>query len=171
MMESYRAGFVFGVIFALIFFIFFFIFKKKRSNKAEYDERQELVRGRGYKLGFFTFAICNMVILCLSDGDHVEYIDVDAAMIISVLISVVVFAIYCIINDGYFGLVEKPLSSILMLLGIGIMNFAIGFANRSEWVVDGRLKFSIVSPACGIALFVVSAAGLIKLGLNKREEE
>ncbi|MBQ8924481.1 MAG: hypothetical protein IJ053_06765 [Lachnospiraceae bacterium] len=170
-MNMERIGFVVGFLLVLFVCGIFILARKKAIGKGEYDERQELVRGRGYKLGFFTFAICNMVILCLSDGDHVMYIDVDAAMIISVLISTVVFAVYCIINDGYFGLVEKPLSSILVLLGIGIMNFAIGFANRSEWVVDGRLKFPIVSLACGIAMLVVSVTGLIKLGLNKREEE
>ena len=170
-MNMERIGFVVGFLLVLFICGIFILARKKAIGKGEYDERQELVRGRGYKLGFFTFAICNMVILCLSDGDHVMYIDVDAAMIISVLISAVVFAVYCIINDGYFGLVEKTISTILILAGIGIMNFGIALMNKGEWVEDGRLKFPIVSLACGIAMLVVSVAGMIKLRLNKREEE
>ena len=53
MSTSYAAGLAFGIVTALIIFALIWKFSKK-SMKGTFDERQELVRGRGYKYASFT---------------------------------------------------------------------------------------------------------------------
>ena len=53
MSTSYAAGLAFGIVTALIIFAVIWKFSKK-SMKGTFDERQELVRGRGYKYASFT---------------------------------------------------------------------------------------------------------------------
>ena len=53
MSTSYAAGLAFGIVTALIIFALVWKFSRK-SMKGTFDERQELVRGRGYRYACFT---------------------------------------------------------------------------------------------------------------------
>lgn len=168
---DFKVGFVVGFLFVLFFVIILASAKRKKIG-GEYDERQQLVRGKGYKAGFFTMLICNMIILLLSNDDgSMKYINTDVAVMISAFVALIVFAVYCIFNDGYFGVVENPKSSIIGLFLIGVANMIIGFSNSDSWVVDGKLSLGVLNFACGTTLFIVAFAGAIKLAINKREDE
>lgn len=169
---DFKVGFVVGFLFVLFFVIIFSASRMKKKGRGEYDERQQLVRGKGYKAGFFTMLICNMLILLLANDDgSMKYINTDVAVMISAFVALIVFAVYCIFNDGYFGVVENPKSTIIGLFLIGVANMIIGFSNSESWVVDGKLSLGVLNFACGATLFIVSFAGTIKLAINKREDE
>ena len=68
-------------------------------------------------------------------------------------------------------MVENPKSTIIGLFLIGVANMIIGFSNSESWVVDGKLSLGVLNFACGATLFIVSFAGVIKLAINKREDE
>lgn len=55
------------VISAVIaFMIVYLLFAAKRRNK--YDERQTLIRNRGYKYAFITVVVCNLLLLMLVES-------------------------------------------------------------------------------------------------------
>ncbi len=168
---DFATGFAIGFLFVILLVIIVSLNKNKKIG-GEYDERQQIVRCKGYKAGFFTMLILNMIIICLTNDDGcLKYITSDAAVLISVFIALIVFAVYCILNDGYFGVFEKPKSTICLLLLISFINILIGIANYKEWFYDGKLSSGIMNFVCGITLFVISLAGVVKLMLNKREDE
>ena len=53
MNNDYAAGLAVGIIAAIVFFGIIWKFNKNKM-KGNFDERQELVRGRGYKYASFT---------------------------------------------------------------------------------------------------------------------
>ena len=70
MSTSYAMGLAFGIVTALIIFAVVWKFSKK-SMKGTFDERQELVRGRGYKYACFTFLGLLVIDLLIESGDGV----------------------------------------------------------------------------------------------------
>lgn len=57
---------VISIIFiAILIVLFIFIFKQ--SQKPDYDERQELIGGRGYKYGFLTIISLDSIFLILNN--------------------------------------------------------------------------------------------------------
>ena len=170
-MSAYNVGFAVGILLGLILVAIIFAVKKKKRGKGEYDERQELIRCRGYKIAYFTLMICTAFVLCFKAGDGFKYVDTDTAFVISIMISIVVFAIYCIIKDGYFGVFEKPKSVLVELFIIGVANLVIGLVNKEKWFVDGKLSMGSTNIICAVTILIVTLAGMIKLLLVKREDE
>lgn len=171
-MKDVKLGFAVGFFLVLLFYVIILTAFKKTKVKGDYDERQQIVRGKGYKAGFFTLLICNVLIAVLTQDDGtLPYVNADVAVLISAFVAIIVFAVYCIFKDGYFGVVENPKSTLIIFLLIAILNVVIGITNCNKWVVDGKLSMGIMNFACGITMLVVSLAGVIKLLLNKREDE
>lgn len=106
---AYGLGFVFGVIvFSAIILIPMLIgLTKDRKLKRKYDERQEAIRGRGFKGAFYTVIILNTLYSFALVGFEKVPIEPSAMMVLIVIFGVAVYAWYCILNDGYFALNEK----------------------------------------------------------------
>ena len=170
-MSSYRVGFALGILAGLILAAIIFAVKKKKRGKGEYDERQELIRCRGYKIAYYTLMISVALVLALSAGSGIPYIETDVGFVIALMISLVVFAVYCIIKDGYFGIFDKPKSVLIELFLIGLANFIIALVNSEKWVIDGKLSMGSINLICAITMLVVALAGFIKLLIVKREDE
>ncbi len=170
-MSAYNIGFAVGILLGLILVAIIITVKKKKRGKSEYDERQELIRGRGYKIAYFTLMISVGLVLCFSAGSGIPYIETDAAYVIAIMVSLVFFCIYCIIKDGYFGVFEKPKTVLIELFLIGLANFIIALVNSEKWVIDGKLSMGSINLICAITMLVVTLAGFIKLLIVKREDE
>ena len=96
-----------AVVGLLIVVILLRLMKTDGSSKCKFDERQELVRGKGFQYGFFAIMISNAVLLFMKAFEISLFSDLQVAMVLSIVIGISVFACYCIWNDGYFALNEK----------------------------------------------------------------
>lgn len=126
------------IIMAVIIAIVIFGSNTKRKN---YDERQELIRGRGYKYGFIAMIIGSLVIL------YLDLYDVKVSTYVAVLIplyaGVFVISIYDIINHAYFGTNEKHQLSIgVIFLIFGVLD---GYLTWQSWIVNKNLMGNITS--------------------------
>ena len=65
---DFATGFAIGFLFVILLVIIVSLNKNKKIG-GEYDERQQIVRCKGYKAGFFTMLILNMIIICLTNDD------------------------------------------------------------------------------------------------------
>ena len=83
MSTSYAAGLAFGIVTALIIFALVWKFSKK-SMKGTFDERQELVRGRGYKYACFTFLGLLTLDLLIESLDAFETLPVSRTLAMDV---------------------------------------------------------------------------------------
>lgn len=132
MSYSFIMGFLVGlVIVAIVTVILRLALNNEWKIKGEYDERQQLVRGRGYKYSFFTLLLCVGVILTLSTC----YVNMVLFRILSFTacgISICVYATYAIWHDAYFGVNARPKLLLIYSAIIGFGNLLIGLIEINE---------------------------------------
>lgn len=132
------AGIFYFIILVVIIAIVIFESKTKRKN---YDERQELIRGRGYKYGFIAAVIASLVMLYL-DLYNIK-ISTNVTILVPLYAGIFVISIYDIINHAYFGTNEKRQLSVgIIFLIIGVLD---GYLTWQSWIVNKNLMENIPS--------------------------
>ena len=87
---SYGLGFIFGVIIftAIIMIPMLIGITKDKKLKRKYDERQELIRGRGFKYAFYTMVTISMLYAITLIGLGELPIEESAAIVIIVIMGI-----------------------------------------------------------------------------------
>lgn len=166
-------GFGCGILVGLLLVYFLLKWTKKDgTRKCKYDERQELIRGRGFKYGFFTMIICNFLYASVDVIMDRRMIDSYAGMFICILVGMLVHISYCIWNGGYFALNENPKKVLIAFIAIALLNFGIFAMNlaHGEVMQNGMLTFRVANLFCGIMFLAIFAILLAKKMHDKGEE-
>lgn len=147
------------------------VIKKGDGVKSEYDERQELIRGRGFKYGFFTILIANYIYYMLWMAESIRFLSPDIALVITTLLGVCVSACYCIWYDGYFALNEKKGCFIVIAVVGGMINMVLGVWSFASGVAiyNGQLTFRSLNLFCGIMILIIGGVMLLKK-IRKEDE-
>lgn len=174
---QYNSGLSVGVLIGvaigvLVVIIVLTATKKNDTLRSQFDERQELVRGKGFKYGFFTMMSCNGIAAILTLFPNSVPMDTPCMIALSLFAGIVVFACYCIWNDGYFSLNENRKSIMIFLVFVGILNLVIGIRNvlSGDAIQDGRLTFEGLNLMCG-AVFIIIFAVFVAKAIRDRKEE
>lgn len=174
MSMEYLLGILCGAAAGVIFVMLILKWTKKDgSSKCKFDERQQLVRGRGFKYAFFALVICNAVYAAADAAMEEKMIDASVGICAGVVISAVVYACYCIWNEGYFALNESPKRVLIAFVLIALLNFGVfaRSAMKNGIFEDGVLSVSCMNLLCGVMFLVVFATMLLKWIQNKREAD
>lgn len=166
--------FVLGVAAGLILVVILVAAATKGDEvKAKYDERQEIVRGKGFKYAFFAMIIWEIILFTLEPLEIVFPMSLGNASFINVIFGVTVYATYCIWNDGYFALNQKSGLIMTVLIIMGIINLLMGinaFMKGYAWI-NGQLSLRSMNLFCGIMMIIVCATMLLKKFVKDRKEE
>ena len=168
MSTSYAAGLAFGIVTALIIFAVVWKFSKK-SMKGTFDERQELVRGRGYKYASFTMLALLVLDLLLESFGAFETLPVTRmlAIFIMILAGVMVYALYCIKNDSYFGVGTDSRTYRAVMWIVIVCNAVSGFTGLKEGAMeDGKLAFG---PCASLLFCLAFVIIMISIGIKQRK--
>jgi len=168
MSTSYAAGLAFGIVTALIIFALVWKFSKK-TMKGKFDERQELVRGRGYKYASFTLlGLITLDLLAEGLGAFATLpVTRELALFFIILTGVMVYALYCIKNDSYFGVGTDYRTYRAVMWVIVVCNAVSAFSGlRSGAIVVGKLAFGPFS-----ALLFVLAFAIILISLSVKQRK
>lgn len=169
-MAGFLSGFLVSVVLVLILLKWT---RKDRGRKCKYDERQEIVRGRGFKYGFFTMAVCNILYGILDMTIERKVIDTFAAIFICVAAGMLAYIGYCIWNEGYFALNENPKRLMVVFTILALANFGL-FAiqlSHGEVIKNGVLTASSINLWCAIEFFGIFVIMFVKKLHDKREAE
>ena len=157
-------GFSLGfIIVFLVILITRLVSKNKNLDCNEnYDERQQLVRLKAFKYGFFSLLSGQVVIMCinacLADFIIPSYI----LEMLVLFIGLGVFVVYAIMNDAYFYINQKVMSSVLLLVVICLINLICGvmtLINTPDFIDQGA---GIPNILVAILFLVVICALVIK---------
>ncbi len=155
-----RIAVIVGVVLGLLLVVIMLASTKTNNTlKGNYDERQEIVRGKGFKYGFFTILICNVWFALTDTIEILQFAEPAAAMGLSVIVGVLVSACYCIWNDGYFALNENRKALLICFAVLGIVNISLGIINlrTGNGFVNGSLTIRGLNLFCGIMFLIVFA--------------
>lgn len=163
-------GVVIGVVLCVILYA---IAQKDNSLKQNYDERQELLRGRGAKYGLYTMMFMNLALFLLETTGVRLPMSTGLALFFSVLIGGSVWAVYCIWKDAYFALNQKAGVFIGVFLVVGIINLIIGIDAFLDGVAfqNNQLTLRSMNLFCAIMIIVICGALILKKVCKDREEE
>lgn len=171
---EYALGFVVGVVIvsAVLVIMMLFLTSRNKKLKRSYDERQELVRGKGFKYAFYTVIILNMLYAVAEIAYERIPIEASVVMFLVAICGVGVYAWYCILNDGYFAINEKKKETITCLSVIGLLNLVLGISSalHGGFFEDGMLTHDCMNLVCGIFLLLTVIVILIKHYIDKRED-
>lgn len=146
---------------------------KGEAVKAQFDERQELVRGRGFKYAFFGMLFWGVFLFMLEPLEITLPMSLGNASLLSIIIGATIYASYCIWNDGYFALNQRSGLIMAVLTIMGLINLLLGinaFAKGSVWT-DGQLSMSTINLFCGIMMIIVCVTMLLKKFVKDRKDE
>lgn len=168
MSTNYATGLAVGIGAALIIVALVWKFSKK-SLKGTFDERQELVRGRGYKYACFTMlGLLTLDLLIESFGAY-ETLPVTRtlALFFMILAGVMVYALYCIKNDSYFGVGTDSRTYRAVMWVVIVCNAISGFSGLKDGaIVDGKLSFG---PCASLLFCLAFVIIMISLSVKQRK--
>lgn len=179
MSTEYMLGFVLGILIVAVLFAIIFVLASRWTKTdyfgtCKYDERQELVRGRGFKYGFFAVLIYNTV-YGIFDSVFPKRLPVETmtAMFIGILVGVLVHVCYCIWNEGYIALNENPKRLKILFAFIAFFNLIVFVmsALHGEVVVDGVFQNGVLNLGCTIMFLVIFIVMFAKELSDRREND
>lgn len=149
-------GVLFFIILAIVIAIVIFGSKTKKVN---FDERQELIRGRGYKYGFIAMIIGSLIVLYLDLFDI--KVSTNVAAVVPLFTGVFVYSIYDVINHAYFGTNEKRQWSVgIIFLIVGILD---GYLSWQNWKQDNDLMGNITWMLMSLYFLLI---GIVIIGVK-----
>lgn len=140
------------LIFALTIFAAIFFAIKDRQNHQQLDERQLLLRGRGYKYAFWTVLVASLATIMLGGT---------------------VFSCYCIFQDA-FPVKNKRgwvVAWILVFLSLLSSQFAKITSGRVAYINNGMLTDEATGPMILATYLAILVSFLIKVVIDRREED
>lgn len=172
-MDHYHAGVLFGLTAGLLAGLAFimFLFKRKILDMS-FDERQERARGKAFQYAFLTLA-ASAYAYGVSDLALGRWCDVLTGVTLCFSVSVVVFAVTCILKDAYLSLREKPrtIMTFFALLSLVNLGFGVMYHLSPGLVENGVLTFRAVNPIIGSATLVILIVYIVNHLLRPRDEE
>ncbi len=144
-------------------------------TKGKYDERQELIRGRGYKYACFTLLALLLIYMA---GDATGFIAklplTSTALIFTIIMcGTLVYAVYCIVNDAYLSMGTNLRNYTILILMVILLNGASAIMNfKIGAFEDGKLSTGpCMQVVCVIAFAIVLAALFIRKAQTDKEDE
>lgn len=142
----------------------------KRNGRPQYDERQELARGKAFKAAFFILLYYLTVTGILDLVWGIRFGDSFTSSFLGICLAAAVFACSCIRHDAYFSVNDKPRSMVTLFIILTVVNGAIGVINllRYGFMPGGVLTTDSMNLICGAMSLVILIAILLKLAQDRR---
>ena len=146
--------------------------RQARKKNYEYDEMQLKIRAKGYQIGFFTALLLLLALALLSEMKLLTAVTPGFAAFAVLILSVTVFAIYCILHDAFLSVRGKAgnyigiLSIVILLEGF----VAVRYAVRGSLLEEGKLDLSGGAPALMFFCFLAILITLIVKTIRNRKE-
>jgi len=180
-MDAYSLGKATGVVFGLLLGVLIVVVltrfaNKNRKLKTDYDERQEIARGKGFKVAFYSMVGYSVINLILALADLPLPMEPAVQAFSYLAIGVMVDIIYCIWNDCYWGMNNNKKKYIIFMLAAGLLNLIVPIraALADTLVVNGALSTPGINLMCSVILLataVITTAKAIRESKSSDMEE
>lgn len=162
-----------AIIVVLLFVIVLAAVQRGNSMKGNYDERQELLRGRGAKYGLYSMVFLNAILYLVESMGVRLPMGAGIAVVLSVFVGIGVYAVYCIWMDAYFALNQRAGVLTGFLLIVGVINVVIGIRAwlNHTLIQNNQLTDRCLNLFCGIMMVIICGTMILKKVCKDREEE
>lgn len=132
------------IVFITICIIAFIVLIWAQKKNGNYDERQEAIRNRGYKYGFFTMLFMGLMML------YLEMANIKLSNYLTLMIPMysacIVTSIYDVVNQAFFRIKEKhAVGNGFLLVIVGIMESYFSFTSFQQQELTPAINFAMIS--------------------------
>lgn len=166
-------GMAIGIMVGLVVCVILFRFANTDKRiRTQYDERQEAIKGRGYKYSFYTMLFCELVLMLL----HMSEISIPVESYLlhlgAILISCLVLCLHSIWNGVYWGLNNDHRRYYILFAVAAVLNIipvAASFANNSI-STEGFDSIPIMNIMVIVWLAIIGIVALVKKIVSSGED-
>ena len=165
---------VFGiwVFLFIVFALVVVILLVKVVARTDYDERQQVERGKAFRLGFFTLLVSQGLALC---ADDMGIFPVDGTVLnsVSIFAGILAYVICSIWHEAYFGINEKVRPAMIFFGLIGLLNIVIAVSAiyDGRMLVNGKLSVPAINAMCAIMFFAIFVTIFLKRISSKEDAD
>jgi len=170
-MSKLSIAYVSVIMFIIIVTGIAVFFIRRNTDKCKYDERQEIVRGRGFKYGFIAMCIANTIAVLFTGSDPIM-MSCEFASLLSMFVGLTIYMIYTVWNDAYISVNQNPKKYLIFCGIIGIVNLAQGILTLAENGFDltTQLPMGSINLLCGILFCIMLITVLLKTLVSRVED-
>ena len=171
-MSDFIVGMVSIIVVAIVIALVGLAVKKKLGrNSCQYDERQKLVRGKGYQISFMTVLLLNIFYACFFYGLTKDIISPQLVVMTIAFIGIMIYCVYCIFHDAYlqvgqnYGYGKWAALTTLVILVNGIA----AFSNRGQgFIINGFATGFSMNLMIALTFLVVLLSIIIKAAMDRK---
>ena len=152
----------------------YYVIKKKKESGGQtyqYDERQKLVRGNGFRISFMTVFLLNFIYGVFLYGLTKDIVSPQLVVIAIGFIGWIVYSIYCIFNDAYLQVGQNYSYGkwILLTTFLVVIYLIQAYFNRGQgFIYNGFATGFSMNLMLAFFFFVILVSIVIKAFLDKR---
>ncbi len=147
--------------------------KDGKMGKCEYDERQEALRGKSFKVGFYA-TLTYVVILLAINAIGIE-LPVERPVIYFSIIFVGILAMvsHSLWTGAYWGINSDRRRFIIIELFVSLVNFVVPvrFMLDGSFITNGKIGASAINLLCGILFLCIFIQDAIKNAISSKEDD
>ncbi len=167
-------GMLIGLMVGLLICVVLFKFANKDKNiKTQYDERQEAIRGKGYKYSFYTVIFLEVSLMCFTMSDIALPFENYLLHVFVMLAGCLVLCVYSIWNGVYWGL-NNNRKRYTAIIAIGVILNVIPVAAviaRGGFQTKGFDSLPVINLMVLIWMAIIGIAALVKKVADTRAEK
>ena len=159
----------------LISIIVWVVIRKNKSCSQKYDEMQLRIRAKGYQISFFTALLMLCLLTFLLECGMLGIVTPGFAAFTALMVSVTVFAVYCILHDAFLAVRGNPKNHLLLFSIIVILEgfTTVRYLLKGELLEDGKLAFGSGAPLlmfiCFLAILITLIVKTVRNGKEAEE--
>lgn len=175
-MDAYSIGALIGagvgLLIGLVLVVILYKFANKNKKlKTEYDERQKILRGEGYKYGFYAMFIYSGINTILGVANISLPMEPAVLGFTYIMVGAMVDVAYCIFHDCYWGQNNDRKKYLIVFAVVGLINAAafIRALSVGAAIYEGRLSSPGINLFCAILMIFLAICLGIKSIIDKKE--
>ncbi|SEL69835.1 hypothetical protein SAMN04487770_11550 [Butyrivibrio sp. ob235] len=164
-----KESWILVIMYLIIVAVIAVIARKKKKNQ-QYDEMQQSIRAEAFKRAYFTTVILlvGIIIYDTCAGAPLPQYVLSGLLIVVVMASFLIFAIYCVLHDSFFFMGQSWRSYFGVSIGIGVIQLISFVSTLLRWFREDRINdsfaylfFSKLSSSAMMALTFLTLAVVI----------
>ena len=171
MNTAWWIGFAVGImIVAVVCAIVARMARRKGVGAGQYDERQQIARGRAFTWADATLLVYLALWMILRSLE-VPFFMESLSVAVGVLFSIAVFVGYSIFHDAYFKASESPRFWIVIICLVGLLNTGLGLRRLLAGATIQERLYENMNLFVGLLLVATLAFIVIKRAMDRRGAE
>ncbi|MGN1407042.1 hypothetical protein [Lactobacillus sp.] len=161
------------LIVALTIFLAVYFAIKDQQNRQRLDERQLLLRGRGYKYAFWTVLVANILYSLACINFDRPLATPFASSLATIMLGGTVLTCYCIFQDAFpvKGRLSLAVAWTLIFLSQLMIQIDDLMSGRIIYFKNGAATDAAVGPMILVSYLAIVGSLLIKAIIDRREAE